>query len=334
MRDRVEVVDGSHADPDVLRRALRGADGLLWLIPPSLAGTTNRERYLDFSRPAAEAIRACGVSHVVGISSAGHDWPTSAGILSAAFAMDTEIERTGVAYRALSMPAYMENLLGQADTIREQATFALACDPDRILALVATRDIAAVAAALLTDPSWTGQENVPVFGPDHLTPGQMADVVSDVLNRTVTYTRLGLSDVAAAMTEHGASEGVARDMTEMISAQNAGIYDADQAAATPPRPASAPGVRRCCGPPSSTDDRRIVVAHSDAESAARGTRPCSVPIWARRGRHCLGPGAHRRDPTSSSATRGDHAYPAGFAQPRSIAATMPSANSSGRDRSG
>ena len=147
--------------------------------------------------------------------------------------MDAEIERTGVAYRALSMPAYMENLLGQVGAIRDHGTFAMAYDADRVIALVATRDIAAVAAGLLTDRSWEGQENIPVFGPDHLSPVQMAEVISDVLGRTVTYTRLSLADVAAAMTQRGASEGVAHDMVEMISAQCAGIYDADQATATP-----------------------------------------------------------------------------------------------------
>jgi uncharacterized protein YbjT (DUF2867 family) len=233
VRDHTEIFEGSHGDPSVLARALDGAEGLLWLVPPSLEGVTARERYLEFTRPAAEAIRAHGVSHVVGISSAGHDWPESAGLLSAAFAMDAEIERTDVAYRALSMPAYMENLLGQADAIREQATFAMAYDTDRVLALVATRDIAAVGAALLADRSWEGQGNLPVFGPDHLTPVQMAEIVSDVLGRTVTYKQLTLPEVAATMIRHGASEGVAHDMVEMISAQNAGIYDADQAAASP-----------------------------------------------------------------------------------------------------
>jgi uncharacterized protein YbjT (DUF2867 family) len=112
-------------------------------------------------------------------------------------------------------------------------TFAMAYDPDRVLALVATRDIAAVAPDLLTDRSWEGQENLPVFGPDHLTPAQMAEVISGALKRTVTYNRLRLRDVAAALTQRGASEGVAHDMVEMISAQNAGIYDADHAAAAP-----------------------------------------------------------------------------------------------------
>jgi hypothetical protein len=41
---------------------------------------------------------------------------------------------------------------------------------------------APTAAGLLTDRAWEGQENLPVFGPDHLTPTQMAEVISDALD--------------------------------------------------------------------------------------------------------------------------------------------------------
>ena len=34
-RERVEVVDGSHGDPEVVDRAFAGADSLFWLAPPN-----------------------------------------------------------------------------------------------------------------------------------------------------------------------------------------------------------------------------------------------------------------------------------------------------------
>jgi len=233
VRSRVDIFQGSHDDPAVLSRALEGADGLFWLVPPGLAGTSTEERYLSFTRPAADAIRRYGVPHVVGVSSVGHDWPSRAGVLSAAFAMDAEIERTGTAYRALSMPFYMENLLAQLGAIREQGTFSLAFAADRPLATVATRDIAVNAAALLTDRSWAGQEHVPVFGPDRISPNSMAALMSEVLGRTITFRQLSVTDVKSALTQRGASEGVVRDMIETIAAVSDGIYDADQARAIP-----------------------------------------------------------------------------------------------------
>lgn len=233
VRERVEVVQGSHGDLAVLDQALAGADALFWLVPPDHLASSAQAHYLAFARAGAEAIRRHGVGHVVAVTSAGHGWDKPAGLLSAAFAMDAELERAGAAYRALSMPFYMENLDRQLETIREHGVFALTYTADRPLAMIATRDIAQIAAELLTDRSWTGQENRPVFGPDHLTPNGMAQVMSDVLNRPVTYQRTSIEDFTSRMAARGASEQAIQDMVEMNLAQDEGLYDTDWAAATP-----------------------------------------------------------------------------------------------------
>ncbi|MBV9817796.1 MAG: hypothetical protein JOZ07_05535 [Solirubrobacterales bacterium] len=144
-----------------------------------------------------------------------------------------EIERTGVNYRALSMPVYMDNLLDQVTSIRDHGVFLYPFDADRLLASVATRDIAHAVAPLLADGSWDGQEHLPVFGPDRLSLDAMAEVISDVLDTTVTYRQVGVDDVARQLAQAGANEAVVRGMTEMMRAQNDGIYDEDQSQAVP-----------------------------------------------------------------------------------------------------
>lgn len=230
-RERVEAIEGSHGDPAVLDKALPGAEALFWLVPPDPQAPSAAEHYLSFARAGAAAIARHRVSHVVGVSSAGHGWPAPAGVLSAAFAMDAELGTSGAAYRALSMPFYMENLLGQLDAIRGRGAFYLTCAGDLPLASIATRDIAAVAAGLLTDLSWTGQENLPVFGPDRLTPDGMAEVISQELGHPVAYRRMSMDDFASLLRSQGASDQAVKDRTEMFTAQDLGIYDADWAAA-------------------------------------------------------------------------------------------------------
>ena len=225
---RAEVVPGSHGDADAITRALAGADRLFWLVPPppfSHPGSAERY-YLDFTRPACQAIRGLGAG-VVGVSTLGHGYQGKAGLLSAALAMDKLIEGTGTAYRALALPFFMENLLRQAQAIKEEGTFSLANTAGRPLPAVATRDVAAVAAALLLDTSWSGQASVPVVSPDNLTPDDMAEVISGTLGRTVRYRQVPAADRQAAMLRRGASEAMAQDMADMTEAQNNGIYDAE-----------------------------------------------------------------------------------------------------------
>lgn len=226
VRARVDVVAGSHNDPAVLDRALPGADALFWLVPPNPRAPSAHEHYLDFARAGAAAIRRHGVGHVVGITSAGHGWQRPAGVLSAAFAMDVELAASGAAYRALSMPYYMDNLLDQIDAVR-QGSFSLTCPADRPLATVATGDIAAAAAELLIDRSWTGSADVPLFGPDRMTPDQMAAVIAEEVGRPVVYRPMTLEDFAARLASYGVGAQTVQDLTEMFAAQDEGIYDED-----------------------------------------------------------------------------------------------------------
>ncbi|WP_234544025.1 NAD(P)H-binding protein [Streptomyces shenzhenensis] len=230
--EQVELVEGSHEDPAVLDKALPGADALFWLVPPNPAAPSTMEHYLSFARAGAAAVARHGVSHLVGVSSAGHGWTSPAGVLSAAFAMDVQLAASGAAYRALALPFYMENLLGQLDAIRRHGAFSLTCAGDQPLATIATCDIAQAAAGLLTDLSWAGQAELPLFGPDRLTPDGMAEVISEELETPVVYRRVTVDEYAATLRSRGAGDRMVRDLVETFAAQDGGIYDADWATAT------------------------------------------------------------------------------------------------------
>lgn len=101
VRDRVEVFQGSHDDMDVVSKAFAGAESVLWLVPPNPQSGNSTEYYLNFTRPACQAIQSLGVKRVVGVSSLGRGFDRHAGILTAAFEMDALIESTGVSYRSL-----------------------------------------------------------------------------------------------------------------------------------------------------------------------------------------------------------------------------------------
>ncbi|MGW4273762.1 NmrA family NAD(P)-binding protein [Streptomyces seoulensis] len=244
VRAQVEVVEGSHADADTITKALEGADRLFWLVPPAGfrdAGPA-RSYYLDFTRAAAQEAASRGV-RMVHVTSLGHGYSGEAGLLSAALGMDELIGSTGVQYRALALPFFMENVLRQAQPIAQQGVFSLANTADRPLLTVATQDVAAAAAALVLDKTWSGQARVPLVSPDSLTPDAMAEIISDTLGHTVRYQQVPLADFQYRMVQHGASPSLAQDMADMVKAQNDGIYDAEP---RDPASATATGFRQWC----------------------------------------------------------------------------------------
>ncbi|MBY8845950.1 NAD(P)H-binding protein [Streptomyces sp. SP2-10] len=244
VRERVEVVHGSHSDAAVLNEACTGADRLFWLVPPTPQADSVEGHFRDFTEPLCEVIGRQGVERVVSVSSLGRGVAKNAGQISASLAMDEAIMGTGVHYRALCPPFLMENLLGQAASIRDAGVFFLAVEENRVLRTCATRDIAATAARLLLDGSWTGQHDVPLVAPDDLTAEAMAQVVSEVLNRPVRLQRTSSADYKATALRFGASDAWAQGLADMADAlMEQGFYGAAQ----PSTPESAPtGFRTWC----------------------------------------------------------------------------------------
>jgi len=216
IRGSVEVVQGSSDDAAVLDKAFAGARTLFWLIPFPMNVTDVREHYLRFSLPAAEAIRSRGVRRVVAISGLyGRLLAGSVGMQPAAFAPEAVIADAGAACRALWCASFMENLLQQIPAIRRQGAFFGSSRPDLKKPLVATRDIAAMAAKLLLDESWTGQGGEAVMGPEDLSQDDMAGIMSVVLGTPVRYQQIAGDVVKAGFMQAGGSATVAEWLVEM-----------------------------------------------------------------------------------------------------------------------
>ena len=209
VRDRVDVVAGSHGDAAVVDRAFAGADAVFWVVPPAPQAPSLEIAYSGFTEAAARALTDHGVGHVVGVSALGRGTPLAgrAGLVTASLAMDDLIASTGVAYRALANPSFMDNLLRQVGSVRDAGVFTNTVAADRRAPTAATRDIAAAAAGLLLDRSWTGVGSVPVLG------------------RPVRYERQTLEELGATLAGYGAGPAFVRGMVDMMGAKEERLDD-------------------------------------------------------------------------------------------------------------
>ncbi|RIA37423.1 uncharacterized protein YbjT (DUF2867 family) [Hephaestia caeni] len=232
VRERTEIVEGSHGDAAIVDRAFSRADAVFWLVPPDMTRSLD-EAWLGFTRPAAEALRWHAVPRVVSITALGRGtpWQEKAGPVSASIRADDMLMASGAAFRGLAMPSFMENTARQASAIRDSGLFFGPIDPDKKLPFTATRDMAAVAARLLGDENWTGQEDVPVLGPEELSFNDQAAIMSDVLGREVRYRQISYAQFRQQFLDRGASESLAQGYVDMYRAKEEGIDDAASHAA-------------------------------------------------------------------------------------------------------
>lgn len=108
------------------------------------------------------------------------------------------------------MPSFMENWLRRSATIKKKGVLSLPVRADLKAPLVATSDIAAVAARFLMDTTWTGQADVPVLGPEDISPSEMAEILSDVLGRPVRFEQTLIEAYKGRMVSRGMSEAFAQ----------------------------------------------------------------------------------------------------------------------------
>ena len=224
VRERADVVEGSHGDAAVVDRAFNGAEAVFWLVAPNPAAETLEQSYVGFTSPAAEAIRRHGVARVVAISVLGRGtpWQDKAGLITAALQMVDVLNETGTAVRAIALPGFMDNALQQLDMIKDGRMFG-PVDPDNKVPHTATRDTGAFAARLLQDRTWTGQEDVPLLGPEDLSYNDLAAIISEVLGREVRYQQVSFDGMKAQLLAHGMGEAFAQGYVDMMRAKNEGM---------------------------------------------------------------------------------------------------------------
>jgi len=244
-RDRVDVVEGSHAVATVVDEAFTDANAVFWLAPPDPRAPSVEAAFVGFTRPATEALKKHGVSRVVGVSALGRGtpWAARAGYVTGSLAMDDLIAGSGVAYRALTNPSFMDNLARQAAAIANQGLFFSPIGGDRKLPSVATRDIAAAASRLLLDESWSGVDEVPLLGPEDLSSNEMAEIMSEVLGKEVRFQQTTFDAYKDRFLGFGMSEAMAQGMTDMAWAKNEGL---DNAVQRTPENSTPTSFRRWC----------------------------------------------------------------------------------------
>ena len=143
--------------------------------------------------------------------------------VTAAFVKDAEIERSGVDFRALWCPGFMENLLRQVPRLKQQGMFSGPSRPDVKAPQVSTRDIAASATKLLLDRSWTGQGGLAVLGPEDLSIDDLTAIMTDVLGKPIRYQTVPAETYKIQLMSRGASEAFVQGLVEMYAAKDNGL---------------------------------------------------------------------------------------------------------------
>ena len=140
-------------------------------------------------------------------------------------------------------PVVHGNLLRQVESIKNQGIFSLPISGDLTQPSACTRDIAATAAQLLLDRSWSGVGSVPVLGPEDLSYNDMATIMAEVLGKPVRFQEIAAEAFKARLLQRGMSEAMAQANLDMWVAYGKGL---DTAEPRTPQSTTPTSFRRWC----------------------------------------------------------------------------------------
>jgi uncharacterized protein YbjT (DUF2867 family) len=202
VRDRssfsgADVVVGDFDRPDTLDVALRGVDTVVLVSP---AVPAQEIAVID------SAVRQ-GVRHIVKITSkASADSPVERRRGQAE--IEAHLLASGLGYTLLRSNAYMQNLLALRPMIEQTGGFVMSAGDGQV-GMIDTRDVAAVAATVATDPVRHDKRTYWLTGPELVTYSDVAAELSDILGRPIEYRRITSSEHLDAMIRAGVPSAVA-----------------------------------------------------------------------------------------------------------------------------
>jgi uncharacterized protein YbjT (DUF2867 family) len=219
-RPGVEVAVGDLEKPATLSAALRGCDRVFLC-------SSSDPRQVELQGNLIRAAKAAGVKHIVriGVLGTALDSPVPFGRWHAE--TEKQLIAAGIAWTFLRPHFFMQNFLGFAPSIKAQNAFQMPMRGGKI-ALVDTRDVAAVAVEALTG---SGHERkiYDITGPEALSGYDLAQKLSKALGRPISYVDVPAGEAKKGMIAGGAPEWLANAMVAFY-----GVFAAGHSAAVSP----------------------------------------------------------------------------------------------------
>lgn len=191
----VEVAQASYDDAEAMRTAFAGADTLF------LVSASEDRNRVALHTNAVDAAVAAGVGRIVYLSFLNAAPDATFTFARDHHATEEHIKSTGLAFTFLRDSLYADYIpfmAGADGVIRGPAG-------DGAVAVVSRDDIADVATAVLTSDAHDGA-TYDITGPESLTFNDMAQHLSDVTGRSVTYVAETMDEARASRASYGAPD--------------------------------------------------------------------------------------------------------------------------------
>ncbi|MFD2613129.1 SDR family oxidoreductase [Paenibacillus gansuensis] len=206
-----EFVKLDYNDPQTYGSALKGIDRVFLMFPPEISFAAFHAFIGKMKEEAVKHITYLSLKDVQYVPFLPH------------FKNEKEIKRTGIPYTFLRAGYFMQNLnLFLLDELREEDRIFVAAGRGKT-SFIDVRDIAEVAALSLIEPEKHRNASYPLTGSESLDFFKVADMMTEVLGRKITYTNPTVKDFKIRMLSKGLDSGYVQVVTGIHFATKLGL---------------------------------------------------------------------------------------------------------------
>lgn len=212
-------------DVDAMTRAFTGAKAVYLMIPPPYAEPDVRGYQNRLGQALAEAVSAARVSHVVNLSSAGAHLSERVGPINGLHDQEQRLNcLAGMNVLHLRPTSFMENFFFNVNLIKQAGINGTPLRADLAIPMIATKDIAAVAARRLLALDFSGKTTQELLGPRDLSMTEATRILGQAIGKPdLPYVQFPYEEAEKAMIRMGLSLDMARAFIQMYRAFNEGI---------------------------------------------------------------------------------------------------------------
>ncbi len=219
----VELVNGDWNDSAAIERALKGVEGAFVMLPAVWAPSPDYKEAKGVIANYVEALSKAAPPRVVALSSMGANRTSGLGMITALSLLEQGFRNLTSPIAFVRAGGFFENF-SYGLHVAQGGTLPVYYNPtSRRSTMVATNDIGAEVATLLTGPAWSGQRVIELGS--MISADEVAAQLGEVLKVNVKAFAVPRAGWAGAFEQTGIPKGHTGAAEEMFEAVNSGWMD-------------------------------------------------------------------------------------------------------------
>lgn len=222
-----EIIAGDVNDVEVLTNAFRNADSAFLILPDNPFAENTRAYQRQVTGNLIKAIENSGIKYIVNMSSVGSHMHEGNGMMAGTGEQEVRLNQlNGVNVLHIRSAYFMENFLRTIGVVKKMGFNGTVADGDHPIPMVATKDVAAIAAKHLANLDFEGKSVHAVMGPRNYTYSELTNIIGKTIGiPDLRYVQLPVEQARQAFLSNGFSEDFVTNLIEMGTAIKTGFMN-------------------------------------------------------------------------------------------------------------